>query len=126
MYNCILAGGDNIALAFEQRDASTYKGDYNLFHNDNAGRAVVVGYEDEFSLQQIESGAWTAYSGQDAHSLAAYADSSLFVDPTSFDLHLSQTSAAADAGTSVGAPQEDYDGSPRPRGDGYDMGAYEY
>jgi len=126
MYNCILAGGDNIALAFEQRDASTYEGDYNLFHNDNAGRAVVVGYEDELSLQQIEFGAWTVYSGQDAHSLVAYADSSLFVDPTSFDLHLSQTSAAADVGTSVGAPQEDYDGIPRPRGEGYDMGAYEY
>jgi len=126
MTNCILAGGDNIGLAFEQRDASTYKGDYNLFHNDNADRSISVGYEDEFSLNQVESGAWTTYSGQDAHSLVAYSVADLFVDPINFDLHLLESSNAVDNGTSVGAPSEDYDGNPRPLGDGYDIGAYEY
>jgi hypothetical protein len=126
MYNCILAGGANIGLAFEQRDVGSYEEDYNLFYNDNAGRAIVVGYEDEFSLEQVESGSWTAYSGQDEHSLVAYMDSGLFVDSTSFDLHLVLTSPAVDSGTDVGAPQEDYDGNPRPQGDGYDIGAYEY
>jgi hypothetical protein len=85
-----------------------------------------VGYEDEFSLSQIESGAWTTYSGQDAHSLVANSVNELFVNPTTFDLHLLSTSPAVDSGTSVDAPSEDYDGGARPHGSGYDIGAYEY
>lgn len=123
MYNCILAGGDNIGLAFENRDVSNYKGDYNLFHNDDVDRVIVVGYTDEFSLDQIDT--WTAYSGQDAHSLVAYSVTEIFIDPISFDLHLLETSPAVDNGTSAGAPSEDYDGNPRPQGEGYDIGAYE-
>ena len=126
MYNCILAGGDNIGLAFEQRDATKYKADYNVFHNDEPDRAIVVGYEDEFSQNQIAAGEWTTYNGQDAHSLVVYSDNELFVGPTNFDLHLLQTTPAVDNGTSVGAPSDDYDGNPRPSGDGYDIGAYEY
>jgi len=125
MYNCIVAGGDNIGLAFEQRDVNSYKGDYNLFHNDS-DRAIVAGYEDEFSLNQIESGAWTTHSGQDAHSLVSYSDTDIFVDPINFDLHLLEASNAVDNGTSVGAPSDDYDGNPRPKGEGHDIGAYEY
>jgi len=126
MYNCILAGGDNICLGFEQRDVSRYKGDYNLFHNDDLDRAFVVGYEDEFSLDQLESGVWTTYSGQDAHSLISQSDVDIFTDPSNFNLHLRETSNAIDNGTSVGAPSDDFDGNPRPIGNGYDMGAYEY
>jgi hypothetical protein len=123
MYNCILAGGDNIGLAFEQRDASNYKGDYNLFHNDNIDRVIVVGYTDEFSLNQIEG--WKSYSGQDARSLVAHSINKIFVDPTNYDFHLLETSLAVDNGTSAGAPSEDYNGNPRPQGEGYDIGAYE-
>jgi hypothetical protein len=71
MYNCILAGGDNTGLLFEQTGIQNYHGDYNVFHNEDSERGVVVGYEDEFSMTQIQSGAWTTYSGQDAHSLVA-------------------------------------------------------
>ena len=123
MYNCILVGGDNIGLAFEQRDASNYKGDYNLFHNDDVDRVIVVGYTDEFSLNQIES--WKSYSGQDTHSLVAYSINKVFVNPTNYDFHLLETSLAVDNGTSAGTPSEDYDGNPRPQGDKYDIGAYE-
>ena len=35
MYNCIMAGGDNIGLTFEQQGVDNYRGDYNIFHNDN-------------------------------------------------------------------------------------------
>ena len=42
------------------------------------------------------------------------------------DYHLQSTSAAIDAGTSVGAPNYDYDGNTRPQGAGYDIGTYEY
>jgi hypothetical protein len=126
MFNCILAGGDNIGLAFEQRDASNYRGDHNLFHNDNADRAVAVGYEDEFSLTQMVSGAWTTYSSQDAHSRVSNSATDVFVDPINFNLHILETSNAVDNGTNIGAPSDDYDGNPRPISGGYDVGAYEF
>jgi hypothetical protein len=126
MYNCILAGGDNIGLLFAQMGVSNYSGDYNLFHNDNPARAISVGYEDEFSLSQIESGDWTTYSGQDANSLVAYTDTAIFLEPVTHDLHLIGGSPAVDHGTSNGAPSEDFEGNPRPVGAGYDIGAYEY
>ena len=125
MTNCILAGGDNIGLAFEQMDVSNYQGDYNIFHNGNPNRAVVVGYTDEFTIDQVDDGSWTAYSGQDIHSLAVNSDAALFIDPGSFDLHMKSTSPAIDQGTNTGAPAEDYDGNPRPSGSGIDIGAYE-
>ena len=126
MTNCILAGGDNIALAFEQRNVSNYQGDYNLFHNDNVNRAIVVGYEDEYSLSQIESGAWTTASGQDAHSVVVQSAGDIFVAPDQMNLHLLQTASAVDRGTATGAPSQDYDGNLRPDGAGYDIGAFEF
>ncbi len=123
MYNCILAGGKNIGLAFEKRSAKNYKGDYNLFHNDNAARVFAVGYEDEFSLNQLSS--WRSFSGQDTHSIVAKSLSKIFVDPKKFDLHLLETSPAVDKGQSDGAPSKDFDGKPRPQGKAYDIGAYE-
>ena len=126
MYNCILAGGTNIGLAFEQRNASNYRGDYNLFHSSTGDRAIAVGYEDEFSLQQVGIGSWTSYSGQDAHSAVIDTLDGLFIDSVKYDLHLAQGSPAADGGTAIGAPQEDYDGNQRPEGSAYDIGAYEH
>ena len=119
----LLAGGDNIGLAFEQMNTSNYKGDYNLFHNDNLNRTIVVGYTDEFSLAQIDD--WKAYSGQDAHSLVANSVTEIFTSPVSSDFHLLETSLAVDNGTGTDAPSEDYAGNPRPQGGEYDMGAYE-
>ncbi len=126
MFNCILAGGDNIGLAFEQRNISNYQGDYNIFHTGNADRAVIAGYEDEFSLTQIESGAWSAHSGQDDHSLTVSSTSALFTDPANYVLTLPAASIAIDAGTNASAPATDYAGNSRPYGSGYDIGAYEY
>jgi hypothetical protein len=126
LYNCILAGGNNIGLAFEQMGTGNYHGDYNIFHNLNTARAVVVGYTDEFSLDDVASGAWTTYSGQDAHSIVVNSATGLFVDPNNDDLHLSGTSPAINNGTNQNAPSDDYDGQPRPSGTGIDIGAYEY
>ncbi|MBT8378640.1 MAG: T9SS type A sorting domain-containing protein [Ignavibacteria bacterium] len=126
MYNCILAGGDNIGLAFEMADISNYHGDYNLFHNDNPDRAITVAYTDEFSLQQIQNGDWTSYSNQDIHSIVAFNDTDIFFNPSNNDLHLFETSAAVNNGTSSSAPSIDFDGNPRPSGQGYDIGVYEY
>lgn len=126
MYNCILAAGSNIGLGFEQRNASTYLGDNNLFHQHSGERAVVVGYEDEFTIAEIQDGSWTTFSGQDGHSLTSTSPTEVFVSPTNRDFHLAENSVAIDRGRSTNAPAEDYDGSPRPIGNEYDIGAYEF
>jgi hypothetical protein len=126
MYNCIIACGDNIGLAFETMGTTNYQGDYNIFHNDNAERAIVVGYEDEFSLSQIVDADWTTYSGQDQHSLVSFnPESELFIDLGNSDFHIRDGSIAIDSGTSENAPSFDYDGANRPQGKTYDIGAYE-
>ncbi len=48
-----------------------------------------------------------------------------FVDPGNGDFHLRAGSPAIDAGRATGAPTTDRDGVARPRGNGYDIGAYE-
>jgi parallel beta-helix repeat protein len=48
-----------------------------------------------------------------------------FVDPNA-DLHLLADSPAIDAGTTMQAPPNDLEGTPRPLGAGIDLGAYEY
>ena len=50
----------------------------------------------------------------------------LFVNPMGADFHLQSGSPAIDAGSSLNAPNKDYSGNLRPRGAGYDIGAYEY
>lgn len=126
MYNCILAGGDNIGLNFEQMGVGGYRGDYNIFQNDNADRAVAVAYTDEFTIDQVKNGAWIQYSKQDIHSLVVNSVSALFVNAAGHDFNLVKTSAALDRGTKVKVPSDDYNGNPRPSGRGYDVGAYEY
>ncbi len=126
MHNCIVAGGDNIGLAFEQPGIGNYIGDYNLFQNDNPSRAIAVAYSDEFSISQLADSSWNSYSGQDAHSLTTEMDTDIFMAPADNNLHLGANSPALDSGTSVGAPEIDFDGKARPVENGYDMGAFEY
>lgn len=126
MYNTILADGKNIGLAFEDKNATNYQGDYNIFHNSNPDRVIAVGYEDEFSIDQMRSGAWTSYSGQDQHSLVIESLSQLFIDASKNDFHLHSHSAAIDQGAEQKAPLIDFDGNSRPQGKGIDIGAYEY
>jgi hypothetical protein len=49
----------------------------------------------------------------------------MFLDPLRNDYHLLSTSPAIDAGVTLPWIITDLDGSPRPRGAGYDIGAYE-
>ncbi len=122
MYNTIVAGGRHTGLVFEQQNANRYEGDYNLFHHET-DRAFVVGYEDEFSAQGLD--AWRAYSGDDAHSLAAEFLANVFVDAAGSDFHLTADCPGLDHGSSEDAPSEDYDGIARPQGSGVDVGAFE-
>jgi hypothetical protein len=50
----------------------------------------------------------------------------MFVDPDKGDYRLSEESPCIDTGTSEGAPATDIEGTPRPQGAGFDMGAYEF
>ncbi len=50
----------------------------------------------------------------------------LFVDASSGDYHLQETSPCIDSGTSQDAPLVDFEGISRPQGAGFDMGIYEY
>jgi hypothetical protein len=43
-----------------------------------------------------------------------------------YDYHIGDSSPCKDSGTGVGAPTDDIEGTARPQGAGYDMGAYEY
>lgn len=124
MYNCILSGGDNSGLTFEIRGTANYFGDYNLFQNDNAGRMVMVGYEDEYGVDELQ--AWQSASGQDAHSQALVSIAGVYVDEAQYDLHLTEGSPARDHGVAAGAPATDFEGNPRPDGAAVDIGAYEF
>jgi parallel beta-helix repeat protein len=68
---------------------------------------------------------WRSATGQDMHSFVATADQ-LFMNAASGDLHLSSLSPAIDAGTSQFAPAVDFEGTARPSGNGYDIGADEF
>jgi hypothetical protein len=127
LQNCIIAGGENIGLCFEQRNIANYRGSHNIFHNKNPNRVIVIGYEEEFSLDQIRNGEWTGYSGEDNYSfVVSDLSNELFVNMANGDLHLRETSSAIDTGTSVDAPLVDYDCMIRPAGAGHDIGGYEY
>jgi len=126
MYNCILTNGNNIGLSFEEMDIGNYEGDYNIFHNGNFGRTISVGYTDEFSLNDILNGNWTNYSGQDKHSLVCFNPDDIFINLSNWDFHLKEASIAIDNGTAYNAPSFDHEDIPRPQGNGYDIGAYEY
>ena len=128
MYNCIMAGGENVGLDFEQWGSDAYRGDYNIFNCNNPDRTIVVrDHEPEFSTDMIAAGDWSQFSSQDAHSIAkSNSASQLFTNLANGDLTLKQGSAAIDAGTTTNAPSVDYAGSSRPQGAGYDIGAYEY
>jgi hypothetical protein len=50
----------------------------------------------------------------------------MFVSAAGADFHLQPGSPAIDKGSAVNAPAVDFDGQPRPYGEGYDIGADEY
>lgn len=76
----------------------------------------------------ITLSAWQSATSQDANSLLAAAQASIFVNPTTFDYHLLTGSQAINAGSaSVSAfVTNDLDLNARPQGGSYDIGCYEF
>ncbi len=59
--------------------------------------------------------------------IGSFADyGALFVNPAANDLHVNPGAPVVDAGIAESAPLFDIDGTARPRGAGFDIGAYEY
>jgi hypothetical protein len=108
-----------------------------VFESSNAA-ARVIENNDLYPGPQSPSGAVTALyrrSGADVTSIDQVnklggAAGNISANPkfVSYpdDLHLTSESPCIDKGTAVGAPALDGSGMPRPQGDGYDIGAFEY
>lgn len=60
------------------------------------------------------------------HNLIIKDPAAYFVNAAAFDLHLKDGSPAIDAGSPELAPKQDADGTLRPQGKCFDIGAYEY
>lgn len=90
---------------------------------DNAGNDIniagsnhVIQYNNYLNSSQSGSG----------HSISNNISSDpLFVSETTPNLHLQSSSPAINAGTTVNDVPDDFDGTSRPQGSAYDMGAYE-
>ncbi len=89
--------------------------DYNVLYN---GSSTIVYNGGGKTWNQWQS------SGYDNHG---YNSNPLFRDAGSMDFKVESNSDAVDRGESLNAPYNtDYAGLPRPQGQNYDMGAYEY
>jgi hypothetical protein len=120
LYNNILLGGGGVALRLSSDSLSGLTSDYNI---GTSGGSSFEQSDDSGSTQSLTK--WQSQSGQDKHSLTA-TTSQLFVNASANNYHLLSTSPAVNAGTSTDAPGTDIEGTKRPNGGGYDIGAYEY
>jgi parallel beta-helix repeat protein len=68
---------------------------------------------------------WKSATGQDANSLVA-TPAALFANAGSNNYQLVATSPAVGEGTATDSPSYDINGNPRPTGNRYDAGAYQY
>ena len=115
VYNNILIH-ENTARGGLEIDTSSLTGflsDYNVLTRVSVDETTM-------SLPDWQS---TSYA-QDAHSFSQTAGQT-FVSPGT-DYHLVGTALATDGGTSLPEITDDLDGNLRPKGTGYDIGAYEF
>ena len=88
----------------------------------------------QIAFQQISSGGVVDHNlffGNNTASGTLYGTDSiignpLFADTNIYDFHLLSNSPAIDNGSSIDAPNIDFDSTNRPNGSGFDIGAYEY
>ena len=123
--NNILLANDGTSLRISSGALTGLVSDYNI-----GGQATSF-YTNEDSGNTSSLTAWRTSSGQDTHSFCpgtspSTAEALLFVNPSSNNYQELSTSPSMGAGTSTDAPSTDILGNPRPSGNGYDMGCYEY
>ena len=128
LFNNIVSG-DGKALDF--LDCVNLTENFNIFHRPDPGAEHIIerigcistSNSNRFSGPQINNGGWYAHSGQGANSRAA---DPLYVAPVVGDFSLKPSSPAIGMGWSAVASAVDLNGTPRPQGNGFDLGAYEY
>ena len=91
--------------------------DYNLYYQPLGGNIIYWGGD----LYSTVS-AFNSATGYEAHSVQS---DPLFVNKVLLDFHLQLTSPAVDTGVSITEVTTDYEGTSRPQGSAYDIGAYE-
>jgi len=89
----------------------------SILYGDEPDEIYVSDYDPILTFSDIQGG----YPGEGNID----ADPS-FVDSEKDEYYLTTDSPCIDVGTSEGAPSTDIEGTPRPQGAGYDMGAYEF
>ena len=129
-------GGIKLLLVDNDDSADIYN---NILWNNNAGEegndlyidndsnndyipSVVNIFNNDFD--QSASGTYLEISFS-IHSSNLDNQNPRFVDDANGDYHLQASSPCIDKGTDLGAPSTDIEGTPRPKGLGYDIGAYE-
>lgn len=112
MYRC---GARTGAAAVRLNAASDWIHSHNTYWDDSSTKPTVqiYGIRKTYLRDQVTSG----------FEPTAVQANPQFVSTT--DLHLQPTSPLADVGTSINAPPRDVDGSVRPQGAGWDIGAHE-
>jgi len=120
LYNNILINHHSFrgSIAVDAASLSGLISDYNIVVN----RFSNNGGSSNMTLAQ-----WQAL-GYDLHSMIANPESQIFIDHLNGNYHLLQNSQAVDAGTNLVLPTvfEDLDNIPRPQGNGFDIGCYEF
>jgi hypothetical protein len=103
------------SILIAEPDLGGFGSDYNI---------VVNRFSTDGGDSTIDLPDWQAL-GYDTHSFIATPDE-LFVDPSLHDYRLKAGSPAIDAGTPLADVPTDLSGQPRPAGEAFDIGAYEY
>src|SRR5918998_645496 len=112
--NVLLHDGPRGAINIVRDSLSGFVSDHNAVTN----RFSTDDGESFLTLAQ-----WRAATDQDGNSFVS-GPAALFAGAN--DYHLSATSPAIDAGSTLGAPNVDIEGKGRPFGSAYDIGAYEF
>jgi parallel beta-helix repeat protein len=115
--NNILVGAKRGSISFTKDSLPGLASDYNLFYSLDGWHL----FEDDQVEQKYDLPAWQILTSGDAHSFAAQP---LVTAPSLGDGSLQPGSPGIDVGTDSGV-KECYDGTPRPKGLGYDLGAYD-
>ena len=120
IYNNILFNHHSFrgSITFDQSSQQGFYSDYNLLEN----RMSNDDGNTNMTLTEWQN------LGYDTHSFLVDPESQIFVDNTSGNYHLKQNSQPIDIGTNYVASivSEDLENIPRPQGNGFDIGAYEY
>jgi hypothetical protein len=120
LYNNILINQHSWrgSIAIDQSSTPGFHSDFNILVN----RLSNDGGNSTMTLLEWQS------LGYDQHSMLADPLDSIFINWSAGDFHLRENAQAVDAGTDLvnQIVQYDLDSIPRPQGNGFDIGAYEY